>query len=328
MENFILTMENWGTYRQTDGPLQVYNYQERQIETLASFGLDDIPRADALLLFDSHFRAAGYAAEIVMRHEQKYGNKPEFLTCGGHSNKGASANDGKTQAEWYEHMFLSWGFDEEWVLKNHINSQSTSNRMNIREIRRMLICSPVLNKIRRPDILVVTGCGYTLRAAQELGFAFPDCRLHFYETPVTPVDKRYFDYEAFNGNGIGWGIDTVLATMLHCMRFWGTERLALPPEKAKKAPDVNMIRQILLNGYALYYPSPDMWEYLDVNSRQGLALCRQRRLELFGTDDTEYPRRKGTLQYIEKRLKTHIGRLIDEKASEFAAKALRPSSFR
>lgn len=88
-------MENWGTYRQTDGPLQVYNYQERQIETLASFGLDDIPRADALLLFDSHFRAAGYAAEIVMRHEQKYGNKPEFLTCGGHSNKGASANDGK-----------------------------------------------------------------------------------------------------------------------------------------------------------------------------------------------------------------------------------------
>lgn len=81
-------MENWGTYRQTDGPLQVYNYQERQIETLASFGLDDIPRADALLLFDSHFRAAGYAAEIVMRHEQKYGNKPEFLTCGGHSNKG------------------------------------------------------------------------------------------------------------------------------------------------------------------------------------------------------------------------------------------------
>lgn len=88
MENFILTMENWGTYRQTDGPLQVYNYQERQIETLASFGLDDIPRADALLLFDSHFRAAGYAAEIVMRHEQKYGNKPEFLTCGGHSNKG------------------------------------------------------------------------------------------------------------------------------------------------------------------------------------------------------------------------------------------------
>ena len=152
-------MENWGTYRQTDGPLQVYNYQERQIETLASFGLDDIPRADALLLFDSHFRAAGYAAEIVMRHEQKYGNKPEFLTCGGHSNKGASANDGKTQAEWYEHMFLSWGFDEEWVLKNHINSQSTSNRMNIREIRRMLICSSVLNKIRRPDILVVTGCG-------------------------------------------------------------------------------------------------------------------------------------------------------------------------
>lgn len=234
MENFILTMENWGTYRQTDGPLQVYNYQERQIETLASFGLDDIPRADALLLFDSHFRAAGYAAEIVMRHEQKYGNKPEFLTCGGRSNKEASANDGKTQAEWYEHMFLSWGFDEEWVLKNHINSQSTSNRMNIREIRRMLICSPVLNKIRRPDILVVTGCGYTLRAAQELGFAFPDCRLHFYETPVTPVDKRYFDYEAFNGNGIGWGIDTVLATMLHCMRFWGTERLALPPEKAKK----------------------------------------------------------------------------------------------
>ena len=172
------------------------------------------------------------------------------------------------------------------------------------------------------------GCGYTLRAAQELGFAFPDCRLHFYETPVTPVDKRYFDYEAFNGNGIGWGIDTVLATMLHCMRFWGTERLALPPEKAKKAPDVNMIRQMLLNGYALYYPYPDMWEYLDVNSRQGLALCRQRRLELFGTDDTEYPRRKGTLQYIEKRLKTHIGRLIDEKASEFAAKALHPSSFR
>ena len=119
-----------------------------------------------------------------------------------------------------------------------------------------------------------------------------------------------------------------MATMLHCMRFWGTERLALPPEKAKKAPDVNMIRQMLLNGYALYYPYPDMWEYLDVNSRQGLALCRQRRLELFGTDDTEYPRRKGTLQYIEKRLKTHIGRLIDEKASEFAAKALHPSSFR
>lgn len=56
----------------------------------------------------------------------------------------------------------------------------------------------------------------------------------FLRNAVTPVDKRYFDYEAFNGNGIGWGIDTVLATMLHHMYFWGTERLALPPEKAKK----------------------------------------------------------------------------------------------
>lgn len=106
--------------------------------------------------------------------------------------------------------------------------------MNIREIRRMLICSSVLNKIRRPDILVVTGCGYTLRAAQELGFAFPDCRLHFYETPVTPVDKRYFDYEAFNGNGIGWGIDTVLATMLHCMRFGERNAWLCRRKKPKK----------------------------------------------------------------------------------------------
>lgn len=287
MENFILTMGNWGTYRQTDGPLQVYNYQERQIETLASFGLDDIPRADALLLFDSHFRAAGYAAEIVMRHVQKYGNKPEFLTCGGRSNKGASANDGKTQAEWYEHMFLSWGFDEEWGLKNHINSQSTSNQMNSREIRRILICSPVLNKIRRPDILVVTGCGYTLRAAQELGFAFPDCRLHFYETRSLPLTSVILIMKR----------STETASAGELTPFWPPcsttcifgERNAWLCHR-KKPKKVNMIRQMLLNGYALYYPYPDMWEYLDVNSRQGLTLCRQRRLELFGTDDTEYPR--------------------------------------
>ena len=110
-----------------------------------------------LVPHDDFCRISGSAE---MRVEQKQGVGARNVV------KGASANDGKTQAEWYEHMFLSWGFDEEWVLKNHINSQSTSNRMNIREIRRMLICSPVLNKIRRPDILVVTGCGYTLRAAQ------------------------------------------------------------------------------------------------------------------------------------------------------------------
>lgn len=278
-EELFCTMEKWGTYRESDASLKVFNTQKNEFEILRSFSLKNVPPADALLVFDAYPRVAEDGFLIAVVHQQNYGRLPEFLTCGGYSNKGLPF-DGKTQAEWFEYMFIQFGAPETWVMRNHHQSQSTNNKMNIQEIREMIKNSDVLSKCPRPRILVVTGCGYSLRAAQELGLALTECELVFYETPVTPLNVRLFDYERFDTDGLA--IDIILASVLHPRRFWHQERLPLPEKKMAEAPSLEIIREWLLKGYALYYPYRDMWEYVGIPAEQGLKLYEQRRRQITG----------------------------------------------
>lgn len=86
--------------------------------------------------------------------------------------------------------------------------------------------------IFRPRITVITEAGFSLRAAQELGYKFNDIEFLYFETPLTPVEERIFDVEKFKG----YLVDVTIANCYHAMHHWNMGRLPLLQEKMLQAP--------------------------------------------------------------------------------------------
>ena len=171
-------MENWCTYRQSEGALMAFNSMSGRLEPLKSFNLDNVPKFDALLLFGGNPRPVKYAALVMHYFKEKFGYYPEFFTIGGAPNKGQ--NFSKAENRYYEEMMLELGFSPRIILKNHIYSNSRSTQENIVEIKQLAQKNAALSKYSRPRIAVVTTAGYSLRAAQELGLALSDFELLFF----------------------------------------------------------------------------------------------------------------------------------------------------
>lgn len=273
----LAQIEDWCTYRQSNGALMVFNSMSGRVEPLRSFNLDNVPEFDALLLFGGNPRPVKYTALIMHYFKMKYGHYPEFLTIGGAPNKGQAFS--KPENERYEEMMLALGFSQDVVLKNHIHSSSRSTKENIEEIRQVVSNSAVLSNLERPRIAVVTYAGYSLRAAQELGIALSDYELMFFETPSYSQDEALFVSEKYDG----YRIDILLASAWHSMnqQSWNVERLPLSQAKMQSAPSKENLRRLAEGGYT-FYMYPNMLENLGFNAQKIYQMRNNRRIEITG----------------------------------------------
>lgn len=273
----LAQIENWCTYRQSDGALMAFNSMSGRVEPLKSFTLDNVPEFDALLLFGGNPRPVKYAAQIMHYFKMKFGYYPEFLTIGGTPNKGQRFS--KPENDRYEDMMLKLGFSKNVILKNHIFSNSRSTKENIAEIKHIVRNSEVLSWLDRPRIAVVTYAGYSLRAAQELGLALSDYELIFFETPSYSQDEALFVSEKYDG----YRIDILLASAWHSMnqQSWNSERLPLSSAKMQFAPRKEDLRHLAEKGYT-FYMYPNMLEDLGFNNQEIYKMRNRRKIEITG----------------------------------------------
>ena len=273
----IADIENWCTYRQSDGALMAFNSMSDRLEPIRSFNLDNIPEFDALLLFGGNPRPVKYAALVMHYFKVKFSYYPEFLTIGGAPNKGQAYS--KPENDRYEDMMLALGFSKDIIYKNHIFSKSRSTKENIAEIKQLVRNSEVLSLLDRPRIAVVTYAGYSLRAAQELGLALSEYELIFFETPSYSQDEAMFISEKYDG----YRIDILLASTWHAMneKSWNIERLPLSPIKMKLAPKKEDLRRLSEKGYT-FYMYPNMLEDLGFNNQEIYQMRNKRKIEITG----------------------------------------------
>ncbi len=270
-------MENWCTYRQSEGALMAFNSMSGRLEPLKSFNLDNVPKFDALLLFGGNPRPVKYAALVMHYFKEKFGYYPEFFTIGGAPNKGQ--NFSKAENRYYEEMMLELGFSPRIILKNHIYSNSRSTQENIVEIKQLAQKNAALSKYSRPRIAVVTTAGYSLRAAQELGLALSDFELLFFETPLTSQDEAIFVSEKYEG----YKIDILIASAWHSMnrQSWNIERLPLSTVKMKSAPSYALLHDFAAKGYN-FYMYPNMLTSLGFNAQDAYQMRNSRKIEITG----------------------------------------------
>lgn len=273
----LAQIENWCTYRQSDGALMAFNSMSGRLEPIRSFNLDNIPEVDAVLLFGGNPRPVKYAALIMHYFKMKFGHYPEFLTIGGAPNKGQSFS--KPENDRYEDMMLALGFSESVIYKNHIFSESRSTKENIAEIKQIVRNSNILSWKDRPRIAVVTYAGYSLRAAQELGLALSDYELMFFEIPSYSQDEAMFVSEKYEG----YRIDILLASAWHSMnkQSWNSERLPLSTTKMQFAPSKEDLRHFAEKGYT-FYMYPNMLEDLGFNAQEIYQMRNRRKIEITG----------------------------------------------
>ena len=273
----IADIENWCTYRQSDGALMAFNSMSGRLEPIRSFNLDNIPEFDALLLFGGNPRPVKYAALVMHYFKVKFSYYPEFLTIGGAPNKGQAYS--KPENDRYEDMMLALGFAKDVIYKNHIFSESRSTKENIAEIKQIVRNSETLSWLGRPRIAVVTYGGYSLRAAQELGLALSDYELMFFETPSYSQDEAMFVSEKYDG----YRVDILLASAWHSMnqQSWNSERLPLSTTKMQFAPSKEDLRHFAEAGYN-FYMYPNMLEDLGFNAQEIYQMRNKRKIEITG----------------------------------------------
>ena len=313
----ITEIENWCTYRQSDGALMAYNSMSGRLEPIRSFNLDNIPEFDALLLFGGNPRPVKYAALIMHYFKEKFGYYPEFLTIGGAPNKGQAYS--KPENRFYEEMMMELGFPPKNILKNHIYSGSRSTKENIVEIKQLVQRNLLLSRRSRPRIAVVTTVGYSLRAAQELGLALSDYELLFFEIPSYSQDEALFVSEKYEG----YRIDILLASAWHSMneQSWNIERLPLSQTKMQFAPKKEDLRHLAEKGYT-FYMYPNMLEDLGFNNQEIYQMRNKRKIEITGYNLDGKKVAEGWPQTGDIFNQALIDKFIEQVHEEFLAKGI------
>lgn len=264
----ILKMQEWGTYRQHQGALRAFNQQKNCLETVKSFTMDNIPVFDVLFLFGGYIRPLKYAAEIMFRSMQKYGDYPEFVTVGALPNKGQRWT--KHENVQFEEGMMNLGFPKKLILKNHVEANSKSTRENKSEFLEIIHRSQTLSRKPRLKVAIVTEAGYSLRAVQEFAQAMPQIEFVVFETPLPREDERILAVESFEQ---GYFVDLTLANVYHAQKCWETERLPLPTEKMDTAPSMERIKHYFRLGYGFYFVYDNMLE--DIGYSGGLDAARE-----------------------------------------------------
>lgn len=278
----LMYMERWTTYSTETGTLSLDEIIRRDggknfssilsdKETcVQSFGMQNIPRANVLLVFGSYPRALAYAAEIAVCHFDAYGYYPEFVAAG--DGRGMF-HQRREMAEWFENMMIELGFDKDWVNSHHVD-QPEKNRYYVAEIADKLDRVFCLKKTK---VLAVTGAGFSLRAAQELPLAMPHIDFRFFEVPQLEVSARLFDNETFLPDS--YTADVLLANVIS-VQMCKDNKIALPLEKKFSRPEMQYVRDLLLRGYAGCLANPKMWEFAGISADKGMMLHEERKAEL------------------------------------------------
>lgn len=280
----LMYMERWASYKAEDGALSLEEIirQDRlagrknfstilgdKDTVVQSFGMENIPKANVLLVFGSCPRAVAYAAEIAIRHNNLYGYYPEFVAVGDGRGMFRQRVD---MACWFENMMVELGFDQDWVKSHHV-AELKKNRPYIAETSDKLEGIFCLKKTR---VLAVTGAGYSLRAAQELPMAMPHIEFNFFEVPQLELSARLFDNEVFASGT--YAVDALLASVV-CTQL-PEAKITLSLEKKFSRPEMRYIGELLLRGYAGYFCKPEMWKLVGISPERGAKLHESRKAEL------------------------------------------------
>ena len=282
----LILMEDWCTYNENN-PLSLLDviqndhkngggnfsrFVSEENSKVHSFAMDSIPEADIMLVFGESPRALDYAAEIAVRYRDKYGKYPEFVTVG---NLQGSFNQKIPNAQWFENGMIELGFSKDWVLKNHQQAYGQTSREIIWDINQVIRSIPCKTK---PKVLVITGVGLSLLAAQTLPKMLPHIDFIFFEVPRLDFSTRLFDVEVFSPQT--YAVDKLLANVVIAQIYRPQERIELPIEKKFARPEMAWVKDLLLRGYSAFFNTADMWKFLRLDCNIGLANAAARRKEL------------------------------------------------
>lgn len=272
-------IERWGTYRASDGALSMelvisrnrkyFPSIMREEDTIVkSFNMQNLPQADAMLVF-GYPRVVAYAAEIAVRHRDMYGDYPELFAIG--DGRGMFSQR-QEMDKWIPKQLTDLGFPQKWAFKNS-SSHAEKNRAYTADAN-VLILSCSIRLRRRLKVLVITGAGCSMSAAQELISLMPHTDFFIFETPQPR--ERIFDSEKFSPKS--YGVDALLAQVVRCRL--NADKMKLPIEKLLGLPRTGFIQDLLFRGYAGYFVSDEMWKCIGINPVEGAKLHKERIADL------------------------------------------------
>lgn len=268
-------IERWATYKASDGALsmeQVITRDRRYFSSIlseedtkvSSFNMENIPEADAMLVF-GYPRVLAYAAEIAVRYRDKYGDYPELFSV---SDGCDALAQWQEMDKWIPQQLTVLGFPAKWAFKN---CRSHAEKIRAYTTEANILLQPFSLKLRRrPKVLVVTNAGCSMSAAQELISAMPHTDFLIFETPR--LQERIFDNEKLSKGS--YGVDVLLAQVARC-RLNG-RKVGLPIEKLLNFPRMNRVRDLLYRGYAGCFVSKDMWKCVGITPAYGIRLHQAR----------------------------------------------------
>lgn len=314
----ILAIKKWGTYRQ-EFPISYPSSLNGAPVTVGSFGIDNLPKLDVLLIFGGYPRIIKHAGEIIMKYDQKYPQPEnpelEFGFLGYKPNKGQDTPG--SEAQIYAMLMEQLGFDSKRVRKNLIKTFATDTLGHVAEIKQIIRNSDRLSRLDCPRIGLVTEAGYSQVAVQQLAFALRELQFYVFETPITPLSRCTFDVEDIEN---GYGVDVLLASVLNTLMDWNNTKFPLSKEKLEAFPNkegiIATVRKYFLKGYAFYLPYPEQWELMGVSKIDALPLVNSRKIEITGKNIDGVKVGEGwetsSVPALQMQLKNMVDSLLDE----------------
>ncbi len=283
--NLLMQAEKWLNYSTATGAVSLEEVMRKDAGEhfstmlsekdmlIPSFGMNNIPKANVLLVLGTNPRVVAYAAEIVLRHRDKYGYMPELVTAG---DGCGTFKQRKAMAKCFVNAMLQLGFDEDWVTCNHI--KIAGNRDYVEEITEKLAGIFCRNKQK---VLVVMNDN--LLAVQELSANILTADFIFFEMPQVKYEERVFNAELFSEDT--FAVDTLIAKAIEVQLSRGS-RIPLSIEKKFSRPRKSFLRKLVLMGYAGGMTKYAMAKFLNLSEKK-VAELRVERLSQLHSQSAE-----------------------------------------
>lgn len=229
----------------------------------------NIPKVDAMLVWGESLSITICAAEAALRHREKYGVYPDFLTCGGAFAGGWL--QGENKAECYENIMLELGFEPDWVMRHH-----TKARIRLTDkLNAAVVNIPHQGKLK---VLAITAVGCSLLAAQTIVPIFPQIEFCFWETPSIRPEKRYLDSDVLGPSG--YAVDMIIGNIVRSRMMKYPDGLRLSVESRVDLPGKDELLYFISYGYAMCCNEPKIWKYFGVKTELGMKISSQRNASL------------------------------------------------
>lgn len=278
----LLKMEKGATYSVLRNPLSMEPMitadKGRNFSTILSHedmfvpscNAINIPQVDAMLVWGESLSITRYAAEAALRHREKYGVYPAFLTCGGVFNSGWL--QGKTKAKCYEDIMQELGFDHDWVMQYH-----STERINVTDTLNAAVAHvPHRGKLM---VLAITAAGHSLLAAQTIVPIFPQIKFCFFETPSIKPEQRCLDSDILGPEG--YAADMIIGNIIRARMMKYPEGLRLLVESRLALAGKSDLLYFINKGYAMNCNDIKIWKYFNIKPARGAKLSAQRYVDLY-----------------------------------------------